>query len=229
MDGVTARRLRHGELVIDAVESVSTVAHPIRPRDEWSAVCPVGHPVNRIGVEYRAAIDLVFPDPAADLHDRRALDSVTDLVLATGRRMHVVDHDVQSCVPLCSLRDVQSVSLGRRLVALVIDWFVAVLSAAVVAQTAVPPEGLRDSFIVSGVFIVEVGLLVGLLGFSIGKRLAGLRVEGHDGGPIGVPRALLRTFLLSLVIPALVMTDERRGLHDLAAGSRVIRFQSASP
>ncbi len=120
-------------------------------------------------------------------------------------------------------------SLGRRLVALVIDWFVAVLSAAVVAQTAVPPEGLRDSFIVSGVFIVEVGLLVGLLGFSIGKRLAGLRVEGHDGGPIGVPRALLRTFLLSLVIPALVMTDERRGLHDLAAGSRVIRFQSASP
>jgi hypothetical protein len=38
-----------------------------------------------------------------------------------------------------------------------------------------------------------------------------------------VPRALLRTFLLALVIPALVRNDEGRGLHDIAAGSRVIR------
>lgn len=107
--------------------------------------------------------------------------------------------------------------------ALVIDWFVAMLSAAVVARTTVPPDGIRDSLIVSGVFIVEVGLLVGLLGFSIGKRLTGLRVEGPDGDPIGVPRALARTFLLSLVIPALVMNDERRGLHDIAVTSRVVR------
>ena len=116
----------------------------------------------------------------------------------------------------------QTVSIGRRLVALAIDWLVAVLSAAVVADSTVPPEGLRESFVVSAVFVVEVGLLVGLLGFSIGKRITGLRVEGPDGRPIGVPRALLRTFLLALVIPALVMNDERRGLHDIAAGSRVV-------
>ncbi len=121
-------------------------------------------------------------------------------------------------------RGVQTVSLGRRFVALVIDWFIAVLSAAALAGSTVPPEGLRESLVVSGVFIVEVGLLVGLLGFSIGKRLMGLRVEGPDGAPIGVPRALLRTFLLALVIPALVMTDERRGIHDVAARSRVIRI-----
>lgn len=124
---------------------------------------------------------------------------------------------------LCSLRGVQPASLGRRVVALVIDWSVAVLSAAVVARTTVPPEGIRESLIVSGVFVVEVGLLVGLLGFSIGKRMTGLRVEGPDGGPIGLMRALLRTFLLALVIPAVVMTDERRGLHDVLAGSRVVR------
>ena len=117
----------------------------------------------------------------------------------------------------------QTVSTGRRLVALVIDWVIAMLSAAAVANTTVPPQGLRESLIVSGVFIVEVGLLVGLLGFSIGKRVVGLRVEGKDGRPIGVPRALLRTFLLALVVPAVIMTDERRGLHDIAAGSRVIR------
>ena len=125
---------------------------------------------------------------------------------------------------LCNLRGVQTVSIGRRFVALVIDWVIAVLSAAAVANSTVPPEGLRESFLVSGIFVVEVGLLVGLLGFSIGKRLLGLKVEGPDSRPIGVPRALLRTFLLALVIPALVRNDEGRGLHDIAAGSRVIRI-----
>lgn len=120
----------------------------------------------------------------------------------------------------------QTVSIGRRIVALVIDWLAAVLSAAAVAGSTVPPEGLRESFLVSGVFIVEVGLLTGLLGFSIGKRLVGLEVEGPDGRPIGVPRALLRTFLLSLVIPALLMNHERRGLHDIAARSRVVKLGS---
>ena len=38
-----------------------------------------------------------------------------------------------------------------------------------------------------------------------------------NGGPV----ALVRTALLCLVIPALVMTDDKRGIHDLAAGSRV--------
>ena len=124
---------------------------------------------------------------------------------------------------LCNLRDVQTVSIGRRFAALVIDWVIAVLSAAAVANSTVPPEGLRESFLVSGIFVLEVGLLVGLLGFSIGKRLLGLQVEGPDGRPIGVPRALLRTFLLALVIPALVRNDEGRGLHDIASSSRVVR------
>ena len=119
-------------------------------------------------------------------------------------------------------RGVQTVSLGRRLVALLIDWVIAMLSAAVVVRISVPPEGVREGLIVSAMFIVEVGVLVGLLGFSIGKRIAGLRVENPDGRPIGVPRGLLRTVLLSLVLPALVMTDDRRGLHDLAARSRVV-------
>ena len=115
--------------------------------------------------------------------------------------------------------------MGRRLAALVIDWAVAVLSAAAVANSTVPPQGLRESLLVSGVFVLEVGLLVGLLGFSIGKRLVGLKVEGPDGLPIGVPRALLRTFLLALVIPALVTNDEGRGFHDIATRSRQVRLE----
>ena len=116
----------------------------------------------------------------------------------------------------------QTVSFGRRFVALAIDWFIAMLSSAAVAGATVPPEGLRESVIVSLLFVVEVGLLVGLLGFSIGKRIVRIKVEGPDGRPIGALRALLRTFLLALVLPALVMNDERRGLHDIAAGSREV-------
>ena len=117
-------------------------------------------------------------------------------------------------------------SLGRRLVALLIDWVIASLSAVALfgwAGVRFPPAGIRDQLILNGVFVVEVAILVGLTGFSIGKRIMGLRLINPDGRPIGVPRALLRTLLLSLVIPAIVMTDDKRGLHDLAAGSKVVK------
>lgn len=117
-------------------------------------------------------------------------------------------------------------ALGRRLLALLIDWIIAAFSAvALFGWTGVrfPPDGIRDQLIINGVFLVEVAILVGLTGFSIGKRIMGLRLINPDGRPIGVPRALLRTLLLSLVIPAIVMTDDKRGLHDLAAGSKVVK------
>lgn len=108
-----------------------------------------------------------------------------------------------------------------------IDWVIAMLSAVALAGVDFPPASLADdpseSFIVLGFFIVEVALLDGLLGRSIGKRLMGLRLENPAGTPIGIPRAVLRMVLLCMFIPAVVMTEDKRGLHDLAAGSRVIR------
>lgn len=116
-------------------------------------------------------------------------------------------------------------ALGRRLLALLIDWVIAAFSAvALFGFTGVrfPPDGIRDQLIINGVFVVEVGVLVGLLGYSIGKRIMSLRLINADGAPIGILRALLRTVLLSFVIPAIVMTDDKRGLHDLAVGSKVV-------
>ena len=68
-----------------------------------------------------------------------------------------------------------------------------------------------------------MAVLTGLLGFTIGKRIFRLKVENVEGQPIGILRAFLRSALVCLVLPAVVMTDDKRGLHDLAAGSRVIR------
>ena len=118
-------------------------------------------------------------------------------------------------------------SLIRRLGALLIDWIIAALSAVAIAGVSYPPAPLdkdpSQTFIIIGFFVLEVGVLTGLLGRSIGKRLLGMKIENRDGQPIGVPRALLRTVLMVLVLPAIVMTDDKRGMHDLAAGSRVVK------
>ena len=56
---------------------------------------------------------------------------------------------------------------------------------------------------------------------SFGQRVLGLRVVRTNGGPLGLWRSVLRTVLLCLVIPAIVI-DDGRGLHDRAVDSIVI-------
>ncbi|AXT84674.1 hypothetical protein C6I20_05355 [Aeromicrobium sp. A1-2] len=118
----------------------------------------------------------------------------------------------------------QTVSLGRRFGALFIDWIIAVLTAAAITGTSYAGSGASGSFVPLAAFFVETTLLVGLLGTTIGKRIFGMRVEGPDGRSIGLLRAAVRTALLCLVIPAIVMTEDKRGLHEIASRSRVTRF-----
>ncbi len=106
--------------------------------------------------------------------------------------------------------------LTRRSVALLVDWLLALL----VGETLLP--GL-SSFAPLLVFAVVQVLLVGTLGHSVGHRLLGLRVERPLGGPAGPASALLRTVLLLLVVPAVVLDEDNRGLHDRAAGTVVVR------
>src|SRR4029077_474015 len=73
------------------------------------------------------------------------------------------------------------------------------------------------------VFGVQDFLRTATTGFTIGKRLTGLRVIRITGGPVGFPRALARTLLLLLVVPAMMMDRDLRGLQDKAAGTVVVR------
>jgi uncharacterized RDD family membrane protein YckC len=73
------------------------------------------------------------------------------------------------------------------------------------------------------VLIIEYTFFVGLFGQTPGMFVTGLRcVSVNTGGPIGPPRAALRALLLVLIVPALVMDADGRGLHDRAAGSIVL-------
>jgi uncharacterized RDD family membrane protein YckC len=74
------------------------------------------------------------------------------------------------------------------------------------------------------VFAAEIFLLTALTGFTVGKRLLGLRVVRLDGQPVGLLSALIRTVLFLLVVPPLVLDADLRGLHDRAARTIVIRI-----
>ncbi|MFD1860076.1 RDD family protein [Aeromicrobium camelliae] len=124
--------------------------------------------------------------------------------------------------------DPTEATIGRRLVALVIDWLLAALIAGLAFGIGYPPEGPRQSFVIQFVFIVFVGLFVGLFGVSPGKRAVRLAVINRDGAVIGWWRGLLRTALMSVVVPALIQTKDGRGLHDLAVGSKVVKVPKAS-
>ena len=125
--------------------------------------------------------------------------------------------------PVGTLVGVPTASLGRRFAALLIDWLIALLTVALFTGTDLSGTDAASPFLNLGVFFLQVWLLTGLLGFTIGKRLLGLRVENPFGAPIGLARAFTRSLLLCLVIPALIQNDEGRGFHDVAAGSRVVR------
>ena len=51
-------------------------------------------------------------------------------------------------------------------------------------------------------------------------RVAVVHIEG---GPLSLLVAVLRTLLICLVVPPVIYNRDRRGLHDLAAGSVTVR------
>lgn len=79
--------------------------------------------------------------------------------------------------------------------------------------------------------ILDLGILPGLTGMTVGKWATGLRIERKDGGDIGLGRAFVRHFigyplsflLLGLGFLMAALTVRGRGLHDMIAGTIVVR------
>jgi len=124
-------------------------------------------------------------------------------------------------------------TLGPRLAGIAIDWLLCML----ISSAAFPIEQAADATAVERVILagdpiatlaiwaVQHLILVATIGTTIGHRLMGLKVVREDGaaGPIGFVSGLMRTFLLALVIPAVVWDEEGRGLHDRSARTRIVR------
>jgi uncharacterized RDD family membrane protein YckC len=115
------------------------------------------------------------------------------------------------------LTEVEPAPFGRRFGALLIDWALCLLVAAFYANPT------RVAWPAVLVLVVLDTVCIGLFGRTPGMAVTGVRcISFADGGAIGLARALLRAILLALLIPAVIMDANRRGLHDRAAGSVVI-------
>ena len=118
--------------------------------------------------------------------------------------------------------------MGRRLLALIVDWELCYLIASGLVRhnvfTVTDAHYQDAQWIALLLFAVEVYLLTAISGLTIGKRLLGIRVIRTGGGRPGFGWAALRTFLLLCVIPPCLSDRDLRGLHDRAADTIVVRI-----
>lgn len=109
---------------------------------------------------------------------------------------------------------------GRRILALVIDW--AVASGLSLAFFATAPWQ-TDGFITLGLFAGIQLLFLLIVNGSIGHLVLRMRVVPLNPGRLAPWRPLVRTLLVCLFIPAVIMDSDQRGLHDRAAGTLLVR------
>ena len=115
------------------------------------------------------------------------------------------------------------VSLGRRFVALALDWL---MSYAIVLALSGGLGGSSSNreFSVLALFFTEVLVLSALQGASAGHRMVGIRIARFsDKGVITPKQALIRTVLLCLVITAITYDDDGRGIHERLSNTILIR------
>lgn len=106
--------------------------------------------------------------------------------------------------------------MGRRTLAICIDWSMALLVSSAFFKS--------DNLTTLLVFGAVQWVFVSTLGTSPGHRICRLVVRRINGGYVGFWRGLIRTSLLLLVLPAVIWDADNRGLHDKIAGTVLVRF-----
>ena len=102
-------------------------------------------------------------------------------------------------------RGVGSVArMGRRIVALTLDW-----TAAILVTHLVFPDLVYGS--------------EGFAGATFGYKIAGIKLISVSPMRINFLKVLVRTALLCLVVPAVIWDRDGRGLHDKAVGTLTMR------
>ncbi|WP_245812076.1 RDD family protein [Actinophytocola xinjiangensis] len=117
---------------------------------------------------------------------------------------------------------------GARLGAFLADLVIAALVTSLFVQMDVQRPEVMQTFnywailVWFGISVVAVSLF----GFTPGKLLFGLRVVRVDGATmVGPLRAIPRTLLTAVIIPAAMADRDGRGLHDRAVGTVVVRIR----
>ena len=119
--------------------------------------------------------------------------------------------------------------MGRRLLALIVDWLLCALIASSLTGHALfggaaDKHYFAAQYVTLALFALEVYLLTAVSGLTVGKRLLGIRAISTDGRPPGFKWAAVRTLLLLFVVPACLTDRDLRGMHDRAANTIVVRM-----
>ncbi|MCE3551914.1 RDD family protein [Pseudonocardia sp. RS11V-5] len=114
---------------------------------------------------------------------------------------------------------------GRRLVGVTVDWLLAyVLTLAVMGLDAL--GGTSIGWWVWVVWFVLTVIPTALFGMTPGMVAVGIRVARVDMAATVGFRAILRTVLLGVVLPALIRDADGRGWHDRATQTIVVRSRA---
>lgn len=105
--------------------------------------------------------------------------------------------------------------LGRRVLALAIDWGIAILISVAFFH--------YDAWATLAIFAIEQAVFLLTVNGSIGHLILGLRVVPIAGGYLGLWRPLARTILLCIVVPAVIWDRDQRGMHDRLIGTVLVR------
>lgn len=109
----------------------------------------------------------------------------------------------------------------RRLAAVLVDWLIC--QGIALLFTGTGPGGAVAAFLPLGIFAALNILLVSVTGSTVGHRLFGMQVWQVRPGSFPL-QVVVRTVLLCLFVPAVLTASDGRGLHDVAAGTRIVRL-----
>jgi uncharacterized RDD family membrane protein YckC len=116
--------------------------------------------------------------------------------------------------------------MGRRLAALAVDWLVAYGLAALAMTVGLVKPALLATAVMVVWFLLGV-VAVRLFGFTPGQFTLGLTVVPVAAGAgrphVGLGRTVVRGVMIALVIPALFVDADGRGLQDRLTGTAVVR------
>jgi uncharacterized RDD family membrane protein YckC len=113
------------------------------------------------------------------------------------------------------------VGLGRRLAAVGADWGMSLAIGSIFTSRSTG----YSAFAPLAVFFLEVWILTALQGASAGQRILRIRViRFSDGRAPTVTQALIRTFLLCLVVTAVTFDENGRGLHERISGTVLTKY-----
>lgn len=111
---------------------------------------------------------------------------------------------------------------GRRILAFILDWY---LCWGLLLLVGIHQDSVFGSVVLLITVLLYQILCVGFMGHTLGHMLLGMQVQRTNGQPAGWLTALIRSFMVMLVLPVFIMDADQRGIHDRIRNTVLVRIR----